>query len=99
MYLHLGQNVVIRQREIIGIFDMDNTTVSRETRSFLTKAEKKKQVRYVNMELPKSFVVCDPARRVRSRQTPTVYVAQVAPRTLYKRVQQTDLTESDKEEP
>ena len=29
MYLHLGSSVVIRQRDVVGIFDLDNTTSSR----------------------------------------------------------------------
>ena len=28
MYLHLGSSVVIRQRDVVGIFDLDNTTAS-----------------------------------------------------------------------
>ena len=81
MYLHLGEDVVVRRREIIGIFDMDNTTVSPHTRSFLKKAEKKKQVTYVSMDLPKSFVVCAP-RKLREQR---VFIAQVSPATLKKR--------------
>ncbi|MBQ6849329.1 MAG: DUF370 domain-containing protein [Clostridia bacterium] len=81
MYLHLGEDVVVRRREIIGIFDMDNTTVSPHTRSFLKKAEKKKQVTYVSMDLPKSFVVCAP----RKGQGQQVFIAQVSPATLKKR--------------
>ena len=38
MYLHLGSSVVIRQRDVVGIFDLDNTTSSRITRDFLTQA-------------------------------------------------------------
>ena len=82
MYLHLGEDVVVRRREIIGIFDMDNTTVSPHTRSFLKKAEKKKQVDYVSMDLPKSFVVCAPRTRRREQR---VFIAQVSPATLKKR--------------
>lgn len=82
MYLHLGQDVVVRKREIIGIFDMDNTTVSPRTRSFLKQAEKEKRVTYVSMELPKSFVVCAPKKE---REKMTVYIAQMAPSTLRKR--------------
>lgn len=82
MYLHLGQEVVVRRRDIIGVFDMDNTTVSPHTRGFLKQAEKKKQVTYVSMDLPKSFVVCAPRQRRRTQQ---VYIAQVAPATLKKR--------------
>ena len=39
MYLHLGQEVVVRHSEIIGVFDMDNTTISPHTRDYLRQAE------------------------------------------------------------
>ena len=58
MYLHLGQNTVITLDEIIGIFDLDNTTVSKKTRDYLASAEKKGKVNVVSSELPKSFIVC-----------------------------------------
>ena len=44
MYLHLGQETVVRERDIIGIFDLDNTTVSRHTRKTLNEAEKAAKV-------------------------------------------------------
>lgn len=59
MYLYLGGDVAVRTKEIIGIFDMDTSTVNKATRDFLSKAEKEKRVIYVNYELPKSFVVCE----------------------------------------
>ncbi len=92
MYLHLGQDVAVRQRDIVGIFDMDNTTISRYTRKYLSKAEKGGRVQYVSMDLPKSFVVCDSHRR-QGRGQPaadTVYVAQVSPATLRKRAAATN---------
>ena len=39
MYLQLGQDTVIRTDSIIGIFDLDNTTVQKGTRDFLNTAE------------------------------------------------------------
>ena len=57
MYLHLGQNTVVTTKEIVGFFDMDNTTVSKTTRDFLSAAERSGKVRYVSYDLPKSFVV------------------------------------------
>ncbi len=59
MLLHLGGDTVINTNKIIGIFDMDTSTVNKATRDFLSNAEKNKKVTYVNYELPKSFVVCD----------------------------------------
>ena len=98
MYLHLGQEEVVRGDEIVGIFDIDNTTVSRGTRVFLKKAEEAGAVTYVTLELPKSFAVCSPpAKKHRARPVLTgnkkkapppeqqVYIAQISPATLAKR--------------
>lgn len=41
MYLHLGQDTVITTETVIGIFDMDECTVSKKTRDYLTAAEKR----------------------------------------------------------
>ena len=75
MFIHLGENTVVTDREIIGIFDMDTSTVNKATRDYLAFAEKNGRVKYVNYELPKSFVVTDG----------TVYVSPVNTATLYKR--------------
>lgn len=90
MYLHLGQNVVIRQRDVVGVFDMDNTTISRSTRDYLAAAEKDGNVTTVSPELPKSFVVCrrkTRAGRFREQERDAVYIAQISPRTLVKRAE------------
>jgi len=58
MYLHLGQSVVVPEEEVIGIFDLDNTTGSHITRKFLSDAQRDGRVIAVTEELPKSFIVC-----------------------------------------
>ena len=59
MFIHIGHDTVIVDKEIIGIFDMDNTTVMKKTIDYLNTAEKEKQVINVApFELPKSFIVC-----------------------------------------
>ena len=85
MYLHLGQEVVVRRRDIIGVFDMDNTTISPHTRDFLKHAEKEGRVEYVSYELPKSFTVC-----VDENKETRVFVSQIAPATLKKRSRRKD---------
>ena len=52
MYLHLGQNTVITHDEIIGIFDLDNTTVSKKTRDYLCNTGKQ---RFLNLDLNKDY--------------------------------------------
>ena len=56
MYLNIGSDMAVRDKSIIGIFDMDNTSTSKRTREFLTNAEKEGQVVPCD-DLPKSFVL------------------------------------------
>lgn len=81
MYIHLGQETVIKSRDIIGIFDLENTTVSKNTRTFLTKAEKKGEVINVSYELPKSFTIVSDRKTKKNK----VYISQISSSTLYKR--------------
>ncbi len=83
MYLHLGQNTVITHDEIIGIFDLDSTTVAKKTRDYLAKAQKEGRVREVSYELPKSFIVC---REKDGRNI--VYLSQISTSTLLKRTEE-----------
>ena len=76
MYLHLGQDTVVRLDEIVGIFDMDTSTISKHTRQFLADAEKGGRIFNVSMELPKSFVVC-----LDTDGTETVYISQISSTT------------------
>ena len=39
MYLHLGNDIVVRKREVLGIFDLDITSQSVRTRAYLAAAE------------------------------------------------------------
>ena len=57
MFLHVGNNRNIRIRDIVGIFDMDNTTVSAVTRKYLGKKQRAMQVESAGLEIPKSFVL------------------------------------------
>ena len=80
MFLHLGQSTVIRTDDIVGVFDIDNTTVSKHTRNYLSNATKNGRVVNVSFELPKSFIVC----KDRDNKE-TVYISQLSPATLLKR--------------
>ena len=75
MFLHLGEDTVITHENVIGIFDMDTSTVNKATRDYLNKAEKEKRIVYVNYDLPKSFVVTDDK----------IYVSPINTSTLNKR--------------
>ena len=82
MYLHLGQNVMVRHQDVIGIFDLDNTTWSFRTRRFLERVEQEGRVVAVGDDLPRSFVLTQ-----EGDGPPTVYITQLAPATLQRRAE------------
>ncbi|MGN8896987.1 extracellular matrix regulator RemB [Flavonifractor sp. HCP28S3_F3] len=82
MYLHLGQSVVVPYRDVVGIFDLDNTSSSHLTRAFLERAEKEGRVVNVSDDLPRSFVLC-----TQERGNSTVYLSQLSAATLLRRAE------------
>ena len=79
MYIHLGNDYIINDKEILGIFDIENTSIGKATKDFLANAEKQGNVIYTSYEMPKSFIVCN------KNGVEKVYVSQLSPSTLRKR--------------
>lgn len=80
MYLHLGQDTVVKLSDVVAIFDLENASIAKSTKSYLAQAQKKGRVVNVSTELPKSFVVCQNGQR-----GATVYISQISSATLKKR--------------
>ena len=80
MFLHLGNDCVVKIRDIIGIFDIENTSVSKDTKNFLSAVSKNGRVVYVTEEMPKSFVVCNQEGEQKT------YISQISVQTLKKRL-------------
>lgn len=57
MFIHIGENKVVRKKDVLGIFDMDSSTVSAVTRKYLSNAQKNKKIITLGYDLPRSFVV------------------------------------------
>lgn len=81
MYLHLGEDTVVNDKDIIGIFDIENTSTGKNTKAFLSKAGNDGRVINVSYEMPKSFIVCSRGKKS------TVYISQVSAATLRRRAQ------------
>lgn len=56
MYLSIGNDFAVRDKNVIGIFDLDNTSTSKRTREFLDRAEREGEVVPCD-DLPKAFVL------------------------------------------
>ena len=81
MYLHLGAETAVRTEDILAICDLDNTSASHITRSYLRAAEQAGEVVIVADDQPKSFVVCAEGGKKR------VYLSQLNTATLLKRAE------------
>lgn len=79
MYIHLGEETAVRSADVIGIFDIENTSLGKYTREFLAAAEKGGRVINVSYEMPKSFTVCENGGEEK------VYISQISAATLSKR--------------
>lgn len=93
MYLNIGSDMALRDKSILGIFDLDNTSYSRHTRRFLEEAEKNGQVVAVSNELPKSFLLIQEFGMTR------IYLSQFHAATLERRLQEAMADSSRSKEP
>ncbi len=79
MYLHLGENVVVHLKDVIGIFNMDHAGNSSDNISFLNIAEDEGFVRRISEDYPKSFVVAEQDHKS------VVYLSPISVQTLIRR--------------
>jgi len=86
MYLHLGQSFMIPDRDILGIFDLDNASWAYKTREFLERAEQEGRAIWLTGDLPRSLILAD------SRWgEPVVYLSPLSPATLAERAERNGL--------
>ena len=83
MYIHIGGDVSLLKKNIIAIFDMDNTTVSKWTRQYLQYAEDKGEVINVSDEIPRTFIITEEKSNIKK-----VYLSPVSAATLLKRAEE-----------
>lgn len=78
MYLHIGGDFLLRSEDIIGIFDIENTSISKITKEFLKESELRKKVITTSYDLPRSYILDKEEK---------VYISPISPATLVKRIE------------
>ena len=79
MYVDIGTDFLVKSSDIIGIFDLDNTTTTTGyTNNFLNEKQKQGKVVYLVKDLPKSFVLT---------QDGTVYVVELSSQIIRRRLE------------
>ncbi len=79
MYIHPGSEHAVNSRDVIGVFDMDNTTVARSSRGYLARVQDEGLVVNATDDLPRSFVVTE------HKGEEKVYLSSVSTATMTKR--------------
>lgn len=85
-YLHIGQNVMLEKKRIIGIFDLDNTSTAKDTRAFLRAAEEDGVVQSACEDIPRSFILCD-----HPYHKQIIYLSQLNAQTLLRRSEEGEI--------
>ena len=57
MYIHIGNGYILHSESIIGLFDIDISTIERKMRDFLAVMQREGLVVDIAEDLPKSFIV------------------------------------------
>jgi len=79
LFLHLGENVVVPLKDVIGIFDLETSTYSSDSVKFLRLAEEDGFVEKISSEPPKSFTLAEVDKKSK------VYLSPISSATLTKR--------------
>ena len=82
MYIHLGRDYVLNDRDITGIFNLETTTISPRGREFLNYAQKNGAVVSLSEELPQCYVLAD-------APVDTVYLSELSSAAMKRRAEQT----------
>ena len=81
MYISIGGDMAVRDRNIIGIFDLDGASMSKKTMEYLKFVEDQGGLISVTDDVPSSFLVTEEYGMER------VYFTQLSAATLEKRAQ------------
>ena len=76
MYVDIDTDSLVNADDVVGIFDLDNTTVNKFTNEFLNKMQAEGKIEYLVSDIPKSFILMKDG---------TVFVVELSSQILKKR--------------
>lgn len=79
MFLHIGGDFVVPIKNVIAIMDLESTTLSKDTRDFLSIAEEEGFIESISEDIPKSFIITEIDKKSK------IYLSPISSITLQKR--------------
>jgi extracellular matrix regulatory protein B len=89
MFLHIGGDVVVPIKNVIAIFDMETTTLSKDTKEFLRVAEEEGFISSISNDIPKSFIITEADKKSK------IYLSPISSVTLQKRSAYLDIVNNN----
>lgn len=79
--MHLGNSETVRDGDIVGIFDIENATLAKSSRDFLTKMQKELKTVNIAKDLPAAFVL------TAEEYTDRIYITSLSAKVLSARTE------------
>lgn len=79
-YINAGGTTVLEKSEILGIFDLDNSSTKTDTKRYLASMEHAKHLEMVGNDIPKAFIVT-----AKDEKREKVYMTTLSSASLYGR--------------
>lgn len=77
MYIHIGKDIAIREKEIVCIMDIENSSTSKITKEFLRSVGK--NIINVSDDMPRTFII------TKQKDNIKIYISPISSATLYRR--------------
>ncbi len=91
MFLHIGGDYIVSMKDIVAIVDMEKSTISQDTRSFLKISDEEGFIiNVVENEMPKSFII------TQEKHKSKIYLSPISTMTLYKRYELVENKQKEK---
>lgn len=72
VFIHIGNGCVLKKKDIIGVFDLDNATIMKTSREFINSEEKEGRIESIFEDIPRSFVICNGKTYLSSLNTASI---------------------------
>lgn len=80
MFLHIGKDVVIKNKDIIGIFSLEYIKNTKEYKLMYNDLLEKKNIQNVSDETEKSFILTENDKKIKG------YITKIGTNTITKRL-------------
>ena len=78
MFTHIGNDVNVRTDRIIGLFDLDTSSVGKGTKIFLQKMQERGRVINTSADIPRCAILADDE----NRDGAVIYLSSVSSTTI-----------------